>query len=428
MTAIIITIVVSLIISAFCSGMEIAFLRSNRLRIEVERGSSGMTDRILQIFLEHPQQYITTLLVGNNIVLVIFSMKMNELLTPLFATFMEEGALLSLLVTIVATLVVLYIGEYLPKNVFRSNANTLLRALSPFALIMYVVLWPVVMFCTLLTRLLLLCVGVKQPKEVQERTFTRADLDYLVEELDAADDEPKTAEEKEEEEELPSANELQILRNALDFSKVRIRDCFVPRTDLVALAWDTDVETLKKTFEETGFSKIPIFKEDIDNIVGYIHCMEMFEHQIGWQNYIKSIPSVPENYMAQKLLNTFMQEKKSMAVVIDEFGGTAGIVTFEDIVEEIFGEIEDEHDKDNEVSKRLSDTEVLVSARWDINEVNFRFGLHLPESEEYDTLAGLILETAGTIPQVNEVIEIGDYQIKCLKIVHNRIEMVKIIG
>ncbi len=408
--------------------MEIAFLRSNRLRIEVEKGESGMTDRILQIFLNHPQQYITSLLVGNNIVLVIFSMKMNELLTPLFSSFMEEGALLSLLVTIIATLVVLFCGEYLPKNIFRSNANTLLRALSPFALVMYVILWPIVIFCNLLTRGMLWCIGVQQPKEVQEQTFTRADLDYLVDELDAPTDEPKTAEEKEEEEELPSANELQILRNALDFSKVRIRDCFVPRTDLVALSWETDVETLKKTFEETGFSKIPIFKEDIDNIVGYIHCMEMFEHQVGWQNYIKSIPSVPENYMAQKLLNTFMQEKKSMAVVIDEFGGTAGIVTFEDIVEEIFGEIEDEHDKDNEISKRLSDTEVLVSARWDINEVNFRFGLHLPESEEYDTLAGLILETAGTIPQVNEVIEIGDYQIKCLKIVHNRIEMVKIIG
>ncbi len=422
MTSVIITIVIALILSAFCSGMEIAFLSSNKLRIEVEK-DSGITDRILQLFVDNPQQYITTLLVGNNIVLVIFSMKMNELLTPIFERWMSNGAMISFIVTIIATLVVLLLGEYLPKNVFRSNPNTLLRAFSPIVFLFYIILYPVAIFCTWCSHALLRLIGVKRPKDEADMTFTRSDLDFLVEEVIASEGESG---DEDEEEELPSENEMQILRNALDFSSVRIRDCFVPRTEIVALPYDSNVQMLKQVFQSSGFSKILIYKEDIDNIVGYIHCSEMFLHSTDWQQRIKNISFVPENYPADKLMRTFMQERKSIAVVVDEYGGTAGIVTLEDIIEEIFGEIEDEHDKHRDASRRLNEKDVLLSGRISVEEANERFDLNLPESDEYDTIAGLILHTTGTFPQKEDIINLDNYRIKCLKIKDNRIEIVKI--
>ncbi len=398
--------------------MEIAFLRSNKLRFEVEKSESGITDKIIQIFYRNPQQFITTLLVGNNIVLVIFSMKMSELLTPWFS-FMQNGAVISLVVTFVATITVLYLGEYLPKNISRNNPNAFFRFFSPFAFLMYIVLYPIGIFCTWCSKALLFILGVKSPKDAGEMTFTRADLDYLVEELNASNEA-----ENDEEEELPSENEIQILRNALDFSKVKIRDCYVPRTEVVAMPWESTADELRQKFQETGFSKLPIYKEDIDNIVGYIHCSEMFEHQADWQKRINSIPLVPENMAAQKLMTTFMQQQKSIAVVVDEFGGTGGIVTLEDIMEEIFGEIEDEHDRHAYIAKQLADNEVLVSGRLDVDEVNDRFSLALPEDPAYDTIGGMILTHTGAFPKVNELITIGAYQIRCLKIVDNRIDLV----
>lgn len=414
------SIIVSLILSAFCSAMEIAFLRSNKLRFEVEKSESGITDKIIQIFYRHPQQFITTLLVGNNIVLVVFSMKMSELLTPWFG-FMQNGAVISLIVTLIATITVLYLGEYLPKNISRSNPNAFFRFFSPFAFLMYILLYPIGIFCTWCSKGLLFLLGVKSPKDAEAITFTRADLDYLVEELDASNE----AENKEEEE-MPSENEIQILRNALDFSKVKIRDCYVPRTEVVAMPWETTADELRHKFQETGFSRLPIYKEDIDNIVGYIHCSEMFEHTHNWQERINTIPLVPENMAAQKLMTTFMQQQKTIAVVVDEFGGTAGIVTLEDIMEEIFGEIEDEHDRHAYIAKQLADKEILVSGRLDVDEVNDRFALNLPEEPAYDTIGGMILNHTGAFPKVNERITIGIYHIQCLKIIDNRIDLVKI--
>ncbi len=422
-----ITIIVTLILSAFCSGMEIAFLRSNKLRLEVEQhNDSGLTGRIIQFFCKHPQHYITTLLVGNNIVLVIFSMKMSELLAPYFA-FMQNEALVSFVVTIVATLVVLLFGEFMPKNIFRSNPNGLLRAFSPIAFLMYLVLYPITIFCSWCTKVLLRIVGVKTPQSADEIVFTRSDLDYLVEELQEADTAAEQKNANPTDTQSFKTSELQILRNALDFSNVKVRDCFVPRTEVVALPFDSHVEMLKQIFQQTGFSKIPIYKEDIDNIIGYIHCSEMFFHHDTWQEHITSIPFVTENMPAQKLMTTFMQQQKSIAVVIDEFGGTAGIVTLEDIMEEIFGEIEDEHDTHKEISRWLNDKEILLSGRLSVDEVNDRFSLSLPEGDDYETIGGMLLHTLGGFPKINETMQIGDYQVKCLKIVDNRIELVKII-
>lgn len=415
--AIYLTILIALLLSAFFSGMEIAFVSSNKLRFEIEKSGSGVTGNIISLFYRHPQQYITTLLVGNNIVLVIFSIKMNELLSPCFA-FMQSGALISFVISLIATLIVLFIGEYLPKTVMRGNPNAWLTALSPVMYLIYIVLYPVAWFCTLLSKLLLRLLGERMTMSNDDMTFSRADLNYLVQESIAGTDTT--------DEDAPSENEIHILQNALDFSNVKIRDCHIPRTEIVALPYDTDTETLKQTFQESGFSKIPIYKGDIDNIIGYIHCSEMFEHQATWREHINQMPLVPENMAAQKLMTTFMQQKKSIAVVVDEFGGTAGIVTLEDIMEEIFGEIQDEHDTEGYIAKRLNEHELLVSARWEVEELNRRFSLHLPEDESYDTLAGLILNEIGGFPKVNEQIEAGGYKMKCLKIADNRIELVKI--
>lgn len=414
---VIITVVIALLLSAFFSGMEIAFVSSNKLKFEIEKEQSGLIGRIVSFFYRHPQQYITTMLVGNNIVLVVFSIQMNTLLTPVFS-FMQNGALISLAVSLVATLIVLFFGEYLPKTIMRGNPNGWLSSMSLILICFYIILYPIAWFCTILSKLLLRLTGKKMTMGSDDVTFSRADLNYLVQESIASGS---------EDEDAPSENEIHILQNALDFSSVKIRDCYIPRTEVVALPYDTDIHTLIATFQESGFSKIPIYKGDIDNIIGYIHCLEMFEHQETWHEHIKTMPFVPENMAAQKLMSTFMQQKRSIAVVVDEFGGTAGIVTLEDLMEEIVGEIEDEHDSQEYVAKRLNEHELLASARWEVEELNERFDLHLPEGEGYDTLAGLILEEIGGFPKVNETIDVGGYKMKCLKIAENRIEMVKIM-
>lgn len=416
-TSVIITIIVALILSAFFSGMEIAFVTANKLKFQIEKEQNGLIGRIVSYFYKHTQQYITTMLVGNNIVLVVFSIQMNTLLTPVFA-FMKSGAIISLTISLIATLVVLFFGEYLPKTVMRNNPNAWLATMSPILFIIYIILYPIAWFCTLLSKLLLRITGEKVTLKNSDLTFSRADLNYLVQESISASSDNDNA---------PSENEIHILQNALDFSSVKIRDCYVPRTEVVALPFEVDTQTLKETFQESGFSKIPIYKGDIDNIIGYIHCLEMFEHQDSWREHIKRMPFVPENMAAQKLMSTFMQQKRSIAVVIDEFGGTAGIVTLEDLMEEIVGEIEDEHDNQDYLAKQINEHELLVSARWEVEELNKKFNLHLPEKEEYDTLAGLILNETGGFPKVNETIQAGGYQMKCLKIADNRIETVKIL-
>lgn len=408
--------------SAFFSGMEIAFVSSNKLRFEVEREEASITATIIEKFYRHPQQFITTMLVGNNIVLVVFSIKMNELLLPYFS-FTQNGILISLLVSLVATIIVLFFGEYLPKMIMRQSPNTWLRVFSPLLYIIYVLLYPIALFCTWISELFLRIGGIKIKGDSKSQiSFSRADLNYLIEEL--SQEQPEHG--SDQSEDAPSENEIQILQNALDFSKVKIRDCYVPRTDVVALPYEVNEEELKQAFEESGFSKIPVFKGDIDNIIGYIHCSEMFEHQHTWREHINQMPFVTENMAAQKVMRLFMQQKKSIAVVIDEFGGTAGIVTLEDIFEEIFGEIEDEHDQHEFTAKQISEREIIASARIEVETINEEFDLALPTDDSYDTLGGLILNHKGAFPKTNEEIIIGSYKIKCLKMANNRIERVKI--
>ena len=404
-----------MIFSAFFSGLEIAFVTSNKLRFELDKKQRNLTSSILSIFYRNPQQFISTMLVGNNISLVIYGLLMAEVMTPWLSP-LGNQLLITFIQTILATAIVLITGEFLPKTIFRINPNLWLRLFSWLLLLFYVALYPVSRFSTWISMKMLGLFGVKISQKTQENVFSRIDLNFLIQE---------SFENNESEKEVE--NEVKIFQNALDFSKVKLRDCSVPRTDIIALEYETTtVEVLKETFIETGLSKIPIYKGDIDNIIGYIHSSEMFEHQNDWKKRINQIPIVPENMAAQKLMKVFMLQKKSIAVVVDEFGGTAGIVTLEDIIEEIFGEIEDEHDNRDYVAQQTGENEYLFSGRLDVETINTRFKLNIPESDDYETIAGFILHNHQHFPKLNEIIRIEGFTIKCVKVTNNRIELVKV--
>ncbi|MBO5961260.1 MAG: HlyC/CorC family transporter [Paludibacteraceae bacterium] len=410
-----ILLILSLCFSAFFSGMEIAFVSSNKLRFELESKEKSITARVMRFFYKRPQQYITTMLVGNNVCLVVFSMLMAEWLEPSFRLFVQEDLLISLLQSIVATVIVLFIGEFFPKTIFRLNPNLWLNIFAPFLFVIYVLLYPVTIFATWISVGSLRLFGVKLDDKVDDITFSRSDLMYLLQE---SYDSQETIEDVEA--------EVKIFQNALDFSKIKLRDCCIPRTEIVALPDTTAVEELRTRFIETGLSKILIYTKDIDHIIGYIHSSEMFNHKEEWKKHINQVPIVPENMAAQRLMKMFMQEKKSIAVVVDEFGGTAGIVTLEDIMEEIFGDIKDEHDLREYVAKKINDNEYVLSGRLEVEKVNEQFGLDLPESDQYETIAGLILEHCGHFPKVNEVIRVRKFTFKCVKMADNRIDLVKL--
>jgi len=407
-------ILLTLLLSAFFSGLEIAFVTSNRLRFELDKKQPNLTSSILSVFYRNPQQFISTMLVGNNICLVIYGLLMAEVMTPWLSPIGNQF-LITFLQTILATAIVLITGEFLPKTIFRINPNLWLRVFSWLLLVFYVALYPVSRFSTWVSIRILRLFRVQISQTTQENVFSRIDLNFLIQE---------TFENNESEKELD--NEVKIFQNALDFSKVKLRDCSVPRTDIIALDYDTTVDALKETFIETGLSKIPIYKGDIDNIIGYIHSSEMFEHQNDWKKQINQIPIVPENMAAQKLMKIFMLQKKSIAVVVDEFGGTAGIVTLEDIIEEIFGEIEDEHDNRDYVAEQTGENEYIFSGRLEVEVINARFNLNIPESDAYETIAGFILHNHQHFPKLNEIIRIEGFTIKCVKVTNNRIELVKV--
>ena len=337
-------IAISLLFSAFFSGMEIAFLSSNKLRFELDKKRQGLTSSIITIFYNNSEQFIATMLVGNNIALVIYGIEMADLLSPMLRLFISNDFAVNILQTIIATIIVLFTGEFLPKTIFRINPNVWLTIFSPLLWLCYVLLYPIARFSTFLSVKLLQLFKVKVVDKGEKQELGKVDLDYWV------NDSFEHADNQEEVE-----NEVKIFQNALDFSSVKLRDCIVPRTEIVSLSYTCSLEELRNTFIETGFSKIPIYKDNIDNIIGYFHSSDLFKQPADWHDYLRPIAIVPETMAANKLMNMFMQEKRSMALVVDEFGGTAGIVTLEDIMEEIFGEIEDEHDNKEYVAKQVSD-------------------------------------------------------------------------
>jgi len=415
MTNLIIGLIVSMVFSAFFSGMEIAFVSSNRLRVEMDRDKHGLSQRALDVFYKHPSHFISTMLVGNNIALVVYGILFAQIFDATLFAPLSDGARVTC-DTLLSTLVVLFTGEFLPKTIFKSNPNGLLTFFALPAYLCYILLWPISRFSTFLSRGLLRLVGVKIPKATEGKEFTKVDLDYLVQ---SSIDNAKNDAEIED--------EVELFHNALDFADTKVRDCMVPRTEIDAIdVEDCTVEQLRNMFVESGHSKMIVYRGDIDHIIGYIHSSELFKRFTHIAKHVQQMPFVPETMAARKLMHIFLQQKKSLAVVVDEFGGTSGIVSLEDIVEEITGDIEDEHDNQKYVAKQLADGDYMLSARLEIEKVNELFGLELPESDDYMTVGGLILHEYQSFPKLNEVVQIGRFQFKIVKNTMTKIELVRL--
>ena len=398
-----IEIIIVLLFSAFFSGTEIACVSSNKMRFEMERENGGITSRIIDIFYKHPSNFISTILVGNNIALVIYGILMAKLI---------DGLALQ---TIVSTLIVLFTGEFLPKTLFRINPNGMLRICAIPAMLFYILLWPISKFTSGLSHMLLFLLGMRIPKEKKDEGFRKADLDHLIQSnIDNIDNEDMLEE------------EVKIFQNALDFRNVKVRDCIVPRTEIVAVSMDASLTEIRSMFTDSGISKLIIYREDLDDIAGFLHSSEMFRlaPKDDWTHCIRETLFVPETMSAQKLLSILMTQKKSIAVVVDEFGGTSGIVTMEDLVEEIFGDIEDEHDSNNYIAKQLPSGEYHLSARMEIEKANDLLDLDLPESDDYLTVGGWILNEYQSFPKLNEVIRCGNWNVKVTKKTASKIEEV----
>lgn len=404
-----------MVFSAFFSGMEIAFVSSNRLLAEMEREKGGPSQRCIQFFYRHPSNFVSTMLVGNNIALVIYGILFAAIFDATLFAPLDEGLRVTA-DTLLSTVVVLFTGEFLPKTIFKSMPNTMLTIFAPFAMLCYIVLYPVSRFATMLSKLVLFVLGVKMPKTEDEKEFLKVDLDHLVQ---SSIDNAKSDEDIED--------EVKIFQNALDFSDTKVRDCMVPRTEIEAVDIEkATVDDLRNMFIESGHSKIIVYKDDIDHIVGYVHSSEMFRNPEDWKQCVRTMPFVPETMAARKLMQTLLAQKKSLGVVVDEFGGTSGIVSLEDIVEDIFGDIEDEHDNNKYVAQKTSDGDYILSARLEIDKVNELFGVELPTSDDYMTVGGLILYNYKTFPKVNETIKIGEYEFKILKLSMTKIELVRL--
>ncbi|MCK9205718.1 MAG: hemolysin family protein [Salinivirgaceae bacterium] len=406
-------ILVTLVLSAFFSGMEIAFVSANKLRMELDKKQNLFHSGIINIFSENPSQYISTMLIGNNVVLVIYSMFMAVLLEPAIYSFTKSEGVILFLETLISTLIILVVGEFVPKTIFRMNPNQTLRLFALPVFVFYLIFFPIARFTTGLSRLILRYLFRVKIDEENTPTFGKIDLDHLVSE---------TQEEQLEAHELK--HDVKIFQNALDFSDIRLRECVVPRTELEAVSIDESVEVLKQRFTETGYSKILVYQDSIDNIIGFAHCIDLFEKPQNIKSMVRKIPIVPETMPANKLLGLFIQNKKSMALVVDEFGGTAGIVTMEDILEEIVGDIQDEHDKVVLEETLLGSNEFRFSGRLEIDDLNEKYNLNFPVSDDYETIAGLILKHHGSIPKINDLVTIEQFNFKILKATNTKIELV----
>ena len=409
---------VALFFSALFSGLEIAFVSADRLRFEMDVERHTFSSRLLERFFRNPNIYISTMLVGNNIALVLYSTMMAHLIEALLAKipgfYIANDFLLIVIETLVSTAIVIVIGEFVPKTLFRSNPNGKLNILAFPIYLTYIILYPISLFTTWLSRIILRIIGVRIDKENTVKAFSKVDLDYFVQSgLTGANENSQPD------------SEVQIFQNVLDFSNVKTRDCMVPRNEVCAVEKEVSWNALRERFIETGYSKILVYEGDMDHIIGYIHSSELFRHKNDWREHIQTVPFVPETLAAQKLMKQLMARKKSLAVVVDEFGGTSGIVSLEDIIEEILGDIQDEHDVTNLIAKKTDDG-WLLSGRMEISRVNEMFSLDIPESDEYMTVGGLILSKAKGFPKVNEKVTVDGYTFRVLKKGETKIELVEL--
>ena len=395
--------------------MEIAFVSSNRMLAEMQREKHGFAQKITDVFYRHPNGFVSTMLVGNNIALVVYGILMARFFNSTIFRDVDPSVAVPAN-TIISTIIVLFSGEFLPKALFKKDANRWLTFFAPTAYVIYILLWPISKFTTLLSQGILRLVGVKTVGGAGDEGFSKVDLDHLVQTTIAGADNDDEIE-----------PEVELFQNVIEFTDTKVRDCMIPRTELEAVDInDCTLDQLKQKFVDSGHSKIIVYDEDIDHIVGYIHSSEMFRDAADWRNHIHTVPYVPEAMAAQKLMQTLMRQKKSLAVVVDEFGGTGGIVALEDIVEEIFGDIEDEHDSSNLIAEQVADGEYQLSARLEIDKVNEMFQLSLPEADDYMTIAGLILHYHQTFPNTGEVVRIRRFEFRILKKTNTKIELVRL--
>lgn len=411
-------IVISIIFSAFFSGMEIAYISSNKLKIELDKNKGLFSAKILARFIKKPSAIIGVLLIGNNIALVIYGIAIAARLEPLILGMLPDNLhsyyLILFIQTVVSTLLILFVAEFFPKVLFRINPNSVLDFFALPLSFFYWLLYPVVFLIIGLSEQILK--GLFRLKFTNaEYTFSVIDLHEYVKELTP-----------DRNDQLDMHQELQILQNAIDFRSVKLRECLIPRTEVVAVEVKDSIDDLMKLFIETKHSKILVYEDSIDHITGYIHSSDLFKNPSGLQAIIRPVPIVPETMLANNVLKKFIEEHKNIAVVVDEFGGTSGIVTMEDILEEIFGEIEDEYDDEDLMEKRISDTEYLFSARLEIDYLNEKYSLDLPESEDYETLGGLIINIHESIPARNDIITVEPFIFTITEAIENRIELVNL--
>ena len=413
----VILIVLMLLLSAFFSGMEIAFTSKNRLKLEIDRKQSRMFDRIADIFSRHPGQYITTILVGNNIALVIYSLYMSLLLRGIFYALGWESIARNgsvAIETAVSTVIIIFFAEFLPKSVFRNNPNFYYRALAPVIYFFYLLLYPIARLTTLISHGILRLTGRRVEERTTTHSFDREDLASL---LDTNSSEPRPEPD----------NELKLFQNALDFADLRVRDCMVPRVDVEAVDIDdTTIEQLTARFVDSKYSRIFVWRKSIDNIIGYINSKSLFTRPASISDVMMQVNFVPETMPLQLVLQNFIKHRTNIAVVIDEFGGTAGVISLEDVLEQIFGEIEDEHDVPDLTEKQVGPDEYVLSCRLEVKYLNEKYGLGIEESREYDTLAGFIIFNYDGIPTAGETVFIGGLQLRILRTTRSRIELARV--
>ena len=413
----VILIVLMLLLSAFFSGMEIAFTSKNRLKLEIDRKQSRMFDRIADIFSRHPGQYISTILVGNNIALVIYSLYMSLLLRGIFYALGWESIARNgsvAIETAVSTVIIIFFAEFLPKSVFRNNPNFYYRALAPVIYFFYLLLYPIARLTTLISHGILRLTGRRVEERATTHSFDREDLASL---LDTNSSEPRPEPD----------NELKLFQNALDFADLRVRDCMVPRVDVEAVDIDdTTIEQLTARFVDSKYSRIFVWRKSIDNIIGYINSKSLFTRPAGISDVMMQVNFVPETMPLQLVLQNFIKHRTNIAVVIDEFGGTAGVISLEDVLEQIFGEIEDEHDVPDLTEKQVGPDEYVLSCRLEVKYLNEKYGLGIEESREYDTLAGFIIFNYEGIPTAGETVFVGGLQVRILRTTRSRIDLARV--
>ena len=419
----IIIIILSLVFSAFFSGMEIAFISANKIHIEIEKKQDDFLAKVLSRLTKRPSKFIATMLIGNNISLVIYGLFMGELLMNWFVGMLPaSNSFVDLMLTdfslltqtIISTLIILITAEFLPKVLFQIYANSLLKVLAVPAYFFYM-LFSIISEFVIKVSDFILKTFFKTDGDETQLAFSKVELgDYILEQLETV----------EEEDEVDS--EIQIFQNALEFSAVKAREVMVPRTEITAVELHDNPKNLTKLFTETGYSKILIYKDTIDNIIGYVHSYELFKKPKTIKSILRPVEFVPETMLIQDILNVLTKKRKSIAVVLDEYGGTSGIMTVEDIVEELFGEIEDEHDSTDLLEEQLEGNSYKFSARLEVDYVNENYKLELPENDEYETLGGLIVNETGEIPGQDTEIKIDNFVFTILEVSNTKIDLVRL--